>query len=214
MAAYWYSYQTTCNYEGTSTVSSADWYSGSPTTSTTWYTSPTTITTWENSGTCNHYQITDNTVYVYVETPAQTPAQTPEQVEENRRQEQALAEERLAKYREIEAKRAKAEEKAIECLLDLLGPEQAETYKRTGNLLVKGVEFDWLLTKEGRVYRCEKDKVVQLCLHSEEKHRQPDTDNVITLALHAKFAEKEMARGNFQHSFEKKSFKIPEAANF
>lgn len=200
----------------------------SATTTTTWYEGTT------SASTTTSFQITDNGYIFYTPTVIYYPQSTdntyvydykvevvyPQPVVGEAERRKRLEEEeqerkrRVAEYERMERERQKAEEKAVDCLLDVLGREQTEIYKRTGNLLVKGEQFDWLFDKEGKVYRCEKDKVVQLCLHSDEKHKQPLTDNVITLALHAKFMEKEMAKGHFIREIKRLEFKLPEAANF
>jgi len=210
-------YQTTWNYESTaSSATSAAWQT------TTWYEGTSTATSYQTTDngyviytptTVVYYspQSTDNTYWSYkIETPKISAAEQRKRLAE----EEEERKRRLAEYERMEKERQKAEERAVDCLLDVLGQEQTEIYKRTGNLLVKGERFDWLFDKEGKVYRCEKDKVVQLCLHSEEKHKQPVTDNVITLALHAKFAEKEMDKGHFIREVKRKDFQLPEAANF
>jgi len=116
------------------------------------------------------------------------------------------------RYAEMEAKRIKAEQKALQLVMDLIGEEQARIYEQTGNLLVKGERYDWLLKREGKVYRVEKDKVSLLCIHTENGHRsrQPETDNVISLALNAKFNEKEMEKANFVSGHN--LFQMPRAA--
>jgi len=116
------------------------------------------------------------------------------------------------RYEEMESKRASAEKKALQLVMDLIGEEQAKIYEQTGNLLVKGEHYDWLLKKEGKVYRVGKGKISLLCIHTENEHRrkQPETDNVIALALHAKFNEKEMEKANFVSSHN--LFQMPEAA--
>jgi len=211
-------YQTTWNYESTaSSTTSATWQT------TTWYEGTSTTTSYQTTDngyviytpTVIYYspQSTDNTYvwsYEVVEAPKISEAERKKRLDEAEEERKR----RLAEYERMEKERQKAEERAVDCLLDVLGQEQTEIYKRTGNLLVKGERFDWLFNKEGKVYRCEKDKVVQLCLHSEEKSKQPLTDNVITLALHAKFAEKEMEKGHFLREVKRQEFQLPEAANF
>ena len=75
----------------------------------------------------------------------------------------------------------KAEERAKELLLDLIGKEQLEIYEKTGRILVKGNKYDYIIRKTGFVKRIEKDKVTDLCIHLEDKYNYPETDNVIAL---------------------------------
>lgn len=130
-------------------------------------------------------------------------------------EEAALARERKEreqKARELEAQRKAAEERAVELLMDIVGHEEAAVYLETGNLLVKGHKFDWLIGRGGSVRRIEKNKVVNLCLHSDKRYEQPETDNVVALALHAKFAEDEMAKGNRLSYTRIEDFVMPRAA--
>lgn len=121
-------------------------------------------------------------------------------------------EERERKAKELEEQRKAAEERAVELLMDIVGPEEAAVYRETGNLLVKGHGFDWLIGRGGSVRRIEKSKVVSLCLHSTRRYEQPETDNVVALALHAKFAEEEMAKGNRLNEKRLEDFVMPRAA--
>ena len=88
----------------------------------------------------------------------------------------------------------KAEEVAQELLLDLIGPEQMEVYKRTGRVFVKGRTFDWLLQTEGsrcKLKKITKDKVQDLCIHI-DNDRIPKTDQVIGYLLNAKFNDEHL----------------------
>jgi hypothetical protein len=76
-----------------------------------------------------------------------------------------------------------AELTAQKLLMDLITEEQMEEYKKTGNLVVKGRKHDYVLRKNGVVYRVEKDKVESLCIHLKDRSIYPQTDNVIALKL-------------------------------
>lgn len=149
-----------------------------------------------------------DTCRTYVVYPVASP-------KESKEQEALLAKEReenKRKARELEEQRRAAEERAVELLMDIVGPEEAVVYKATGNLLVKGHKADWLIGRNGSVRRIEKGKVVSLCLHSDKRYEQPETDNVVALALHAKFAEQEMAKGNWLNETRIEDFVMPRAA--
>jgi hypothetical protein len=87
--------------------------------------------------------------------------------------------------REAEEKQA-AEVKACELLKDIIGEEQFAIYQETGRVLVKGRNHDYMLQKDGKVTKIEKEKMVDLCIHLKDKWEMPQTDNVIALLLKAK----------------------------
>lgn len=119
----------------------------------------------------------------------------PAQVTYGPESEEARAErERLEAEREVErqaeAKRKEeAEDRAKELLLDLIGEDELTVYNETGRLFVRGRNHDYLIEKTGTVKRVEKDKLVDLCIHLEQKHSMPKTDNVIALKLLAEADE-------------------------
>jgi len=76
-----------------------------------------------------------------------------------------------------------AEIKAKELLLDLIGEDQLKIYNETGRLFVRGRKNDYIIHKHGCVKKLEKDKVVDLCIHLNNKTKYPETDNVIALKL-------------------------------
>jgi hypothetical protein len=115
-----------------------------------------------------------------------------------RKRAQRRAERGTRKFKAREAMRLieikKAEEKAQELLLDLIGPVDMAIYKRTGRVFVKGREFDWLLQTEGnrcRLQKVTKDKIHDLCIHMSD-YKMPKTDQVVGFLLNAKFNEKHL----------------------
>lgn len=91
-------------------------------------------------------------------------------------------------------KREAAEVKAKELLLDLIGDDQLEVYERTGRLFVKGKKNDYIVQKQGYVKEVGKDKVVDLCIHLNNKTKYPETDNVVALKLLIEGNEKEFIK--------------------
>lgn len=96
----------------------------------------------------------------------------------------------------VEAKeeRQEAESVAVELLLELLSEEEVNRYKETGQLLVNGKKFDYILKRGGGVHRIEKDKVIEfakakkakgkfICVHPKDSYKYPETDNVIALKM-------------------------------
>jgi hypothetical protein len=83
-----------------------------------------------------------------------------------------------------------AEITAQELLLELIGDEQLSMYKKTGRLIVQGRKHDYIIRKDGGVFRIEKDKVFDLCIHLRDQYKYPRTDNVIALKLAIEVEEK------------------------
>lgn len=121
-----------------------------------------------------------------------------EQVQRENARRQAEYERLRADYQQAEEavketnkRKENAEEVAQILLGELIGEEQLAVYKETGRLLVKGKKHDYLVHKSGGVQRVEKDKIVDLCVHVQEKILIPPTDNVIGLSMYIKADEKD-----------------------
>ena len=112
---------------------------------------------------------------------------SPEAVAERER----AAQERLNKQAEENKKKEQAEEVAQVLLGELIGEEQLEIYKETGRIVVNGRKHSYLIAKSGGVKRVERGKLVDLCVHVQQKILLPPTDNVIGLAMHIKADEKD-----------------------
>lgn len=80
-------------------------------------------------------------------------------------------------------RKERAEVTAQSLLLDLIGKEELERYKGSGYLLVKGRKFDYVIQKGRGVYKVEKEKVIDLCVHFRNRYKYPETDNLIGLKL-------------------------------
>jgi len=97
-----------------------------------------------------------------------------------------------------ERRRKKAETKAWELLEDIITPEQAKLYKKTGRLLVHGKKSDWLIKKPSYnggkpgVVQVQKGKLTDICIHTNNGRDSeiPEADRIVSLALSAKFNEK------------------------
>jgi hypothetical protein len=114
------------------------------------------------------------------------------QLRQQREQEDREWEERLAI---TNAEKEAADEKAIELLQDLISDEEFEVYQKTGRLLVRGRKHDYLVQRDsGRVVRCEKGKVADLCMHLENYHSYSKHDNVIAMKLFLEGREDEFNR--------------------
>ena len=85
------------------------------------------------------------------------------------------------RIKEEEERKQLAELTAQELLEDLIGGEELALYRETGRLVVPGRKYTYVLKKEGGVYKVEKDKIINLCIHLREKYKYPETDNVISL---------------------------------
>ena len=205
----WVSWNTT-SASTTSTDNSWYYWVNDSTTDATVRTHDEAWTTW-NEGTITIIEGDYSTPYVDRRRTRLRAKRTRLRAEKEARKQRA----RRA-MRELELQ--KAEEIAQELLLDLIGPEQMEVYKRTGRVFVKGRKFDWLLQTEGsrcRLKRITRDKVHDLCIHI-GNDEIPKTDQVIGYLLNAKFNEEHLDKtANLVRVNEKKDFedRIKEAAN-
>lgn len=230
---------STWAYWNTSSTDTGTSYNSSDGSWIAWNTSTSTSTTTSNN--VWHYwtvdSTTDATVYTHDETWSSWTAGNTIQIVEGDFCSQRVDKRRLrvkAKRNRIRAekqrrkqkarnaiadmKRHNAEETAKKLLLDLIGTEQMEVYKRTGRVFVKGREFDWLLITEGNLCKLKKitkDKVYDLCIHI-DADLIPKTDQVIGYLLNAKFNEKHLEKtANLVRVNDKKDFeeRIKDAAN-
>jgi hypothetical protein len=83
-----------------------------------------------------------------------------------------------------------AEKKAKELLKSIIGEEQFNIYEQTGRVLVKGRKGKYIVRKNMTVQHIKKDKLIDLCVHIESKHRCPPTDHVIALMMLLESEEK------------------------
>jgi hypothetical protein len=115
------------------------------------------------------------------------------------------AQERIKKewfeYQKEEQEKAKeiAELTARELLKDLITVEQFEYYKETGHLVVNGRKYDYVIEKGRGVFRVDKDKVHDLCIHLKKRYSFPATDNVIGLLLALQNNEKKFLKTANDH---------------
>lgn len=94
-----------------------------------------------------------------------------------------------------DAERAAADEKALELLKDLITDDEFAVYQNTGRLLVKGRKHNYLIQRySGKIVRCEKDKVADLCMHLENYHAYSKHDNVIAMKLYLEGKEEQFNR--------------------
>ena len=138
---------------------------------------------WTNSITTS--DTGDSTVWVSWQGDTYVPVQTqiPQISAEEKRARAAQAKERDRRIKEEDQRKEKAEITAQALLEDLISEKQLKYYKETGRLIVKGRESDYVIKKEGGVFKVEKDKITDLCIHLREQYKYPRTDNVIALKL-------------------------------
>ena len=117
------------------------------------------------------------------------------------------------RVRLLKEKKEKAENVALSLLGELIGNRELKIYKETGRLFVKGNNFDYLLHKQGKVQRYEKDKIVDLCIHFKQKYSYPETDNVIGLKLLAEENDKKFNElSNVIRINDNENIQLPECA--
>ncbi len=115
-------------------------------------------------------------------------------------------------YKERQKARVKAEKRAKELLLDLIGEEDLKVYNKTGRLYVPGKQYDYIIQKEGFIKRIEKDKITDICVHLGDRSRFPDTDNVVALKLALEDDEQAVLELANEHGSRKRPKKLPQAA--
>lgn len=96
-------------------------------------------------------------------------------------------------------RKEQAELTAQSLLEDLISKEDLEYYRETGRLLVKGRKYDYVIFKDAGVYRVDKDKIHDLCIHLKKQYGFPKTDNVISLKLLIEANEKEFLKTANNH---------------
>ena len=91
----------------------------------------------------------------------------------------------------------KAEIKAQQLLLDLIGEDELKVYNETGRLFVKGRNHDYIIQRDRLInglQQIQKDKIVDFCVHIQNKFNCPKTDNVIALKLAIENDESEVLK--------------------
>lgn len=199
---------------GTSTTNTAtsggdswyNWNSGdSGTCSATTNTATVTWSTWVLDDDDVHYKMTATPTIKKTEEQKQAERDRLERFAQERKERDARA-----KAREEEKKLA--EKRAKELLLDLIGKNELDIYNKTGRLFVKGNKFDYIIQKSGYIKKIEKEKIVDMCVHLDNRYKYPETDNVVAMKLAIEEDEEAMLKkANFWGS-QKRSGKLPKAA--
>lgn len=191
------------------TADTSTWYNWNTSSTSTCYTNNQIWNTWVNSSSTSTVSsatsdtsTSDCVWYNWV-----TSNKVPNPIRNNE-----IRQERYRTQKDQIEKKKKAEEKALELLLDLIGKEQLEIYKKTGRLFVKGNKYDYIIQKSGFIKRVEKDKITDLCVHLSNRYKFPDTDNVIAMKLALEIDEDLVLKKANIHGFEKRTNKLPEAA--
>ena len=191
-------------------------YSDTNTTSSTaindtWY-------LWNNTGTCN---VTDGGTYTISNEDSWTVWVSQEEIEKDRkrmeRAQHRIQAERafpggLTNREKTDLKQKKAEDKAKQLLLDLIGEEELKVYEETGRLFVKGNKYDYVVRRHGGVERIEKDKITDLCVHLKNSYSYPKTDNVIALKLAIEDDEDNVLKLANTHGSKDRPAILPKAA--
>lgn len=147
-----------------------------------------TIVSGANGGTGTiSYHTTDNDVWTAWCTVSGTEVyvgnsrETPEQAEARARQFREAEQRRIQEANEALAKKKAAEAVALELLKELIGEKETKVFEETGRLFVKGSKHDYIVNREGRLWKLEKGKVRELCVHLRDSWLYPSVDNVIAL---------------------------------
>jgi hypothetical protein len=121
-------------------------------------------------------------------------------------------EERELRAKKVEQDRKDAETKAKELLMDLIGDEEIKVYEETGRLFVKGRKHDYIVNKGGFVQQITKDKMIDLCVHLEDRYAMPETDNVIALKLALEAQEDKVLEMANVHNRNDRPSELPKSA--
>lgn len=209
----WVSWNTNDSSYTTTTATTWHYWTSDSTTDATVQTTDTTWQVWTT-----HHPTTIHIVEGDFSTPYVDRRRLRVKAKRNRIRAEKQERKQKARWAMQEIEKQKAEEKAKELLLDLIGSEQMEVYNRTGRVFVKGREFDWLLITEGNICKLKKitkNKVHDLCIHI-VADQIPKTDQVIGYLLNAKFNEEQLEKtANLIRVNDKKEFeeRIKDAAN-
>ena len=137
---------------------------------------------------------TQKLVYVAEPTPWVREVTTAEQRRARGAQRRIDQIERDRKMSEEEERKRLAEVTAQELLEDLIGESALTLYNETKRLVVKGRKYDYVIRKQGGVYKIEKGKVIDLCIHLKRQYTYPETDNVIALKILIEADEREFLK--------------------
>ena len=95
----------------------------------------------------------------------------------------------------------------------MIGDEYLEVYKRTGRLFVKGKKYDYIIQKGGYIVQLKGNKVIDLCVHLEQRHAMPLTDDVIAMKLRIENGEKKVLElANEWGEQDRETYVLPECA--
>jgi hypothetical protein len=142
---------------------------------------------------------TQKIVYVPVPTPWVSEVNTAEQKRARSAQRRINRISQEMKIAEEEERKRLAEVTAQELLEDLIGENELALYNETKRLVVKGRKYDYVIRKQGGVYKVEKGKVIDLCIHLKRQYKYPVTDNVIALKILIEADETEFLRTANSH---------------
>lgn len=132
--------------------------------------------------------------------------------EEARLEEEKRRKEAEKRAEDLRKKKEAAESKAKELLLDLIGEKELKIYEETGRLYVRGKKYDYIVPKDGFIKQIKKDKIVDLCVHLEDRSSVPPTDNVIAMKLHIEEEEDMVLQLANNHGERERPKELPKAA--
>jgi hypothetical protein len=190
-----YYYWVTDIAGGTTNTNSDTWSTWTKGTSdyyhTPTYSAVTTDTAW--STWTNEYHIVERkTKAVWV--PLRKPDKSAEQLRAEKVQRDIDSAWREIRIKEEKKRKERVELTAQKLLEDLISEEELALYRDTGRLVVKGRQFDYVLNKDVGVYKVDKDKIRDLCIHLRNRYAFPASDNIISLKLLIESNEKEFLR--------------------
>jgi hypothetical protein len=78
---------------------------------------------------------------------------------------------------------------------------------------LKGIKDNYIIRREGRIIKFNDKEMCELCVHLDNKHGFPETDNVIALKLSLEAMEEDiLKKANVFHKQQLRPDLIPKAA--
>ena len=181
------------------------------TSSTVWY---TWVTNYNNTYTNQTISTKYNTSETWVSWVSEEDTKRQERAERKQQAPRRFAG-GLTDQEKIDLRAKKAETRAKDLLLDLIGKDELKVYEKTGRLFIKGQKYDYIIRRDktiGGLERIEKDKITDLCVHLQSISKYPKTDNVIALKLAIETDEEKVLSLANNHGSRDRPLKLERAA--
>ena len=181
---YWVTTDTTASTSATTTGIDYTWDNWNySTTDTVTYTDNTVWKYWTSDGTGDSFYLVKPEKTIVIPEVRIAEEKTVEQQRAEKVQQVINRSWRDYLIEEDRKRKEQVELTAQDLLADLIDEEAFRIYKETKRLVVHGRNHDYVIQKGRGVYRVEKGRVIDLCIHLQNRFKYPATDNVIGLKL-------------------------------